>query len=122
MKEYIAQGVRCDGKKKLQDVVGHLLGPSHEAAQEQKKLSKLWNAKDKRHPFINLVTKSISPTVLKTLTEVAVEVYNDSKSLTVAAWSWQARSRTNLHAQQQFHALIDSGNIQSFTSFKPTSL
>ena len=29
---YIAQGVRCDGKKKLQDVIDHLLGPSHRAA------------------------------------------------------------------------------------------
>ena len=26
---YIAQGVRCDGKKKVQDVIDHLLGPSH---------------------------------------------------------------------------------------------
>ena len=43
---YIAQGVRCGGKKKIQDVIDHLLGPSHKAAQEQKKLSKLWNAKD----------------------------------------------------------------------------
>ena len=79
----------------------------------------MWNAKDKRHPFINLVTKSISPTVLKTLTEVTLEVYNDSKSLTLAAWSWPARSLANLHAQQQFNALIDSDNMQSFTPFKP---
>ncbi|CAB4042116.1 Hypothetical predicted protein [Paramuricea clavata] len=82
----MAQGVRCDGKKKIQDVIDHLLGPSHRAAQEKKQLSKLWNAKDKRHPFINLATKS-DPTVLKTLTDMAVEVYNDSKSLTLAAWS-----------------------------------
>ena len=86
-------------RKKIQDVIDHLLGPSHKAAQEQKKLSKLWNAKDKRHPFINLTTRS-SPTVLKTLTEMAVEVYNDSKSLTLSAWSWPSRSLANLHAQQ----------------------
>ena len=52
----------CDGKKKLQDVIDHLLQPSHRAAQEQKKLSKLWYAKDKRHPFVNLAATS-SPTV-----------------------------------------------------------
>ncbi|CAB4001643.1 Hypothetical predicted protein [Paramuricea clavata] len=116
---YMAQGVRCDGKKKIQDVIDHLLGPSHRAAQEKKQLSKLWNAKDKRHPFINLATKS-DPTVLKTLTEMAVEVYNDSKSLTLAAWSWPGRSLANLHAQQQFRSLTDSDNVQSFTPFKPS--
>ena len=52
---------------------------------------------------------------MKTLTEMAVEVYNDSKSLTLAAWSWPGRSLANLHAQQQFYALIDSDNVQSFT-------
>ena len=68
--------------ERKKDVIDHLLGPSHKAAEEQKKLSKLWNAKGKRHPFINLTTRS-SPTVLKTLTEMAIEVYNDSKSLTL---------------------------------------
>ncbi|CAB4010088.1 Retrovirus-related Pol poly from transposon 297 [Paramuricea clavata] len=116
---YMAQGVRCDGKKKIQDVIDHLLGPSHRAAQEKKQLSKLWHAKDKRHPFINLATKS-DPTVLKTLTEMAVEVYNDSKSLTLAAWSWPGRSLANLHAQQQFRSLTDSDNVQSFIPFKPS--
>ena len=120
---YIAQGVRCDGKKKNSNVINHLLGPSHKAAQEQKKLSKLWNAKDKRHPFINLTTRS-SPTVLKTLTEMAIEVYNDSKSLTSAwssAWSWPSRSLANLHAQQQFKSLVDSDSMQSVTPFKPSA-
>ncbi|CAB3978456.1 Hypothetical predicted protein [Paramuricea clavata] len=116
---YMAQGVRCDGKKKIQDVIDHLLGPSHRAAQEKKQLSRWWNAKDKRHPFINLATKS-DPTVVKTLTEMAVEVYNDSKSLTLAAWSWPGRSLANLHAQQQFRSLTDSDNVQSFTPFKPS--
>jgi hypothetical protein len=40
---YITQGVRCDGKKKIQDVINHLLAPSsHKAAQEQKKLQCLF--------------------------------------------------------------------------------
>ena len=110
---YIAQAVRCDGKKN-QDVIDHLLGTSHKTAQEQKKLSKLWNAKDKRHPFINLTTRSC-PTVLKTLTEIAVEVNNDSKSLTLSAWSWPSISLANLHAQQQHD------NIQTVIPFKPSA-
>ena len=117
---YIAQGVHCDGKKQIQDIIDHLLGLSHKAAQEQKKLSKLWNAKDKRHPFINLTTRS-SPTVLKTLTEMAIEVYNDSKLLTLSAWSWPSRSLANLHAQLQFKSLVDSSNMQSVTPFKPST-
>ena len=32
---------------------------------------------------------------------MAVDVYNDSKTLTLAAWSWPSRSVADLHAEQQ---------------------
>ena len=41
---YLAYGVRCDGKKKLQDIVDHLHGASHAAALETKKLSTQWSS------------------------------------------------------------------------------
>ena len=67
------------------------------------------------------MTTRSSPKDLKTLTETAIEVHNDSKSLTLSAWSWPSRSLANLHAQQQFKSLVDSDNMQSFTSFKPSA-
>ena len=40
---YLAGGVFCDGKEKLQDIVTHLHGASHAAALERKKLSTQWS-------------------------------------------------------------------------------
>ena len=39
-KVYMAHGVRCDGKKKLQDVVDHLHGTPHAAAMERRTLTR----------------------------------------------------------------------------------
>ena len=46
---FIAQGVHCDSKKKLQDVVDYL-GPSHSAKVERKRIEALWGSRDERHP------------------------------------------------------------------------
>lgn len=115
----MAQGVRCDGKKKLQDVIDHLHGTSHAAAMERKRITALWDSKDDRHPWIKLV-KSNDPTVLQTLTRMAVDVYNDSKNLTLAAWSWPSRSLAGLHAEQQLkmYGKEEEGN---FSLCQPTS-
>ncbi len=51
---YMAQGVRCDGKKKLQDVIDHLHSTPYAAAMERKRITALWNSKDDRHPWIKL--------------------------------------------------------------------
>ena len=115
---YIAQGVRCDGKKKLQDVIDHLHGPSHAAAMERKKMAALWSSKDDRHPWMKVV-KSSDPTVLQTLTHMAVNVYNDSKNLTLAAWSWPSRSLADLHAKQQLKS-YGEGEAGNFSPFQPT--
>ena len=48
-KVQIAYGVRNDDKTKLQLVVDHLLGLSHEAVLEHKKLLALWNEQDEDH-------------------------------------------------------------------------
>ena len=41
-KVYMAQGVRCDGKKKLKDVINHLHGAPHAAAMARAKLKQHW--------------------------------------------------------------------------------
>ena len=116
---YMAQGVRCDGKKKMQDVIDHLHGTSHAAAVERKRVTTLWNLKDDRHPWIKLL-KSTDSTVLQTLTRMAVDVYNDSKNLTLAAWSWPSRSLAGLHAEQQLK-MYGQEEAVKFSPYKPTS-
>ena len=116
---YMAQGVRCDGRKKLQNVIDHLHGTSHAAAVDKKRITALWNSKDDRHPWIKVV-KSNDPTVLQTLTRMAVDVYNDSKNLTLAAWSWPSRSLAGLHAEQQLkmYGQEEEGN---FSPYQPSA-
>ena len=73
-------------KKKLQDVADHLLGPSHSATVERKRIEVLWGSRDERHPWIK-VLKATNPVVVRTLIKLAVDAYHDSKNLTLAAWS-----------------------------------
>ena len=74
-KEPIACGIRYDDKTKLQLVVDHLLGPSHEAVQEHKKLLALWNEQDEDHPWIRTLGTN-DPQVVRTLVDLAVSVHN----------------------------------------------
>ena len=83
----IACGIRYDDETKLQLVVDHLLGPSHEAVLEHKKLLALWNEQDEDYSWTRTLCTN-DPQVVKTLVDLAVSVHNDSKLLTAAAWSW----------------------------------
>lgn len=89
------------------------------AVMERKRITALWDSKDDRHPWIKLV-KSNDPTVLQTLTRIAVDVYNDSKNFILAAWSWPSRSLAGLHAEQQLkmYGKEEEGNI---SPCQPTS-
>ncbi len=51
---------------------------------------------------------------------MAVDVYNDSKNLKLAAWSWPSRSLAGLHAEQQLK-LYGQEETGSFSPFQPTS-
>lgn len=71
---YMASGIRCDGRKKLQDVVDHLKGAPHEAALKRKKLEQMWQSKSQSHPWIAaLKATAKNPVVIKTLVEMAVD-------------------------------------------------
>ena len=80
----IAYGIRYDDKTKLQLVVDHLLGSSHEAVLEHKKLLALWNKQDEDHPLL-WTLRTDDPQVVRTLVDLAVSVHNGSKLLTAAA-------------------------------------
>ena len=113
----MAHGVRCDGKKKLQDVVDHLHGTPHAAAMERRTLTRQWASKDKNYPWINTVC-SHDPGVVRSLVHMAIDAYNDSKLLTQSAWSWPSRSLAQLHAEQQYKKYGESD--VAFTRYEPT--
>ncbi len=120
-KVYIAKGVRCDGQKKLKDVIDHLHGAPHAAAMERERLEQQWNSKDSNHPWLKTM-KSNDPSVINTLVQMAVDVYNDSKLLTLAAWSWPSRSLANMHGEQQAKIYANAENNGEFSQFEPTAV
>ena len=113
----IAYSIRYDDKTKLQLVVDHLLGPSHEAVLEHKKLLALWNEQDEHHPWIRTL-RTNDPQVVRTLIDLAVSVHNDNKLLTAAAWSWPSRSLANLHAERQYK--VYERHDAEFSDFCPS--
>ena len=55
---------------------------------------------------------------------MAVDVYDDSKLLTSAAWSWPSRSLSQLHAEEQFVKYMNDspeGGMQ-FSEFQPQAI
>ena len=118
---YLADGVRCDGKKILQDIVDHLHGATHAAALEMKRLSTQWSNNSMNHPWLRTL-KSNDLNVIQTLIHMAVDVYNDSKLLTPAAWSWPSRSLAQLHADTQFKIYGNTDGDAAFSQFQPPAV
>ena len=113
----------CDGKKKLQDIVDHLHGASHASGLEMKKLSIQWSNNSMNHPWL-WTLKSNDPNAIQTLIHMAVDVYNDSKLLTPAAWSWPLRSLAQIHAHvcsSRFYGNTDHGDA-AFSQFQPSEI
>ena len=106
-KVYMAQGVRCDGQKKLKDVIDHLHGTPHEAAMKRAKLMQQWNNNVPNYLLLRTM-KSNDPAIINTLVHMAVDVFNDSKLLTPFAWSWPSRSLACIHAEEQAKKYTDS--------------
>ena len=95
-----------------------MLGPAHQAVLQHKNFLTLWNQRDSQHFWIKTI-KDHDPEVIRTLTDLAVCVHNDSKLLTPAAWSWPSRSLANLHAEQQWK--IYEERDADFCKFQPSS-
>lgn len=66
--------------------------------------------------------KSNDPVVINTLVHMAVDVYNVSKSLTLAAWSWPSRTLAHIHAEQQANIYATDERNGEFSQFKPTAV
>ncbi len=71
------------------------------------------------HPWLRVLEKQ-DKIIVENLIKLAVDVYNDSKKLTLSAWSWPARSLAVAHAAQQTSYLKENGMDAPFLPFSPT--
>jgi len=93
----IADGVRCEGKERLERIIDHLKSEVHLAASRLDCMQEKWMANSSQHPWIKTLVSHNAEKV-KFLIELAVDVYNDSKVLTLSAHSWPSRSVSRIHA------------------------
>ena len=111
---------KTSANQEKSNVVDHLLGAAHDAAVKFKTLSNQWAP---NHPWLRTI-QNHDPSVIRTLTHMAVDVYNNSKLLTSAAWSWPSRSLSQLHAKEQFIKYTNDspeGGIK-FSEFQPQAI
>lgn len=110
----IADGVRCDGTMEIKRIIDHLIGDVHSAAVRVDEANRPWTAQSDDHPWIKLLKSHEAETVSK-LIQLAVDVYNDSKQMTLSANSWPSRSLAQEHASNLIAVYRDHG-----LAFQPT--
>ena len=114
----LARGCRADAKKKLMNVVDHLLSQPHKKSSDYKQLNRQWKSQSTSHPWIHYLTKQRVETV-EMLISLSIDVYNDSLLLTPTAFSWPGRSLASLHSDQLISSFRENGFDQQFEEFKP---
>lgn len=72
------------------------------------------------HPWIKTL-KSHEAGKVKLLIELAIDVYNDSRQLTLSAHSWPSRSLSKIHADSQIASYKEEGLTSQFSPFNPTA-
>lgn len=111
----MADGIRCDGKRELMRVVDHLHSDSHGAACKTDGIQRLWLTQSDKHPWIEVLKNHESEIVI----EIAIDVHNDSKILTLSANLWPSRSLSKMHADAQIASYGEYGLDSTFVSFMP---
>ena len=104
----LAGGCRADSKKKLIDVVDHLLSQPHKKSSDYKQLNRQWKSQSTSHPWIHYLTKQRVETV-EMLIRLSIDVYSDSLLLTPTAFSWPGRSLARLHSDQLISSFRENG-------------
>lgn len=115
----IADGVRCDGKKELERIVDHFSSEAHKAAVNLNEMEAKWMAQSDMHPWVKTL-KSYTAEKVKLLIELALDVYNDSRTMTLSAHSWPSRSLTKIHADTQISSYKDNGLESEFSPLNPS--
>ena len=115
---HLLRRCRADSKKKLMDVVDHLLSQPHKKLSDYKQLNRQWKSQSTSHPWIHYLTKHREETV-EMLIRLSIDVYNDSRLLTPTAFSRPGRSLASLHSDQLISSFRENGFDQQFEEFKP---
>ena len=115
----LARGCRADSKKKLMDVVDHLLSQPHKTLSDYKQLNRQWKSQSTSHPWIYYLMKQRVETV-EMLIRLSIDVYNDSLLLTPTAFSWPGRSLASLHSDKPISSFRENDFDQQFEEFEPT--
>ncbi|KAF0759420.1 DUF4371 domain-containing protein, partial [Aphis craccivora] len=115
----IADGVRCDGKKELMRILDHLNSDAHNAACCAEQTQTLWMSQSNKHPWVKLL-KSHESEVVTNLIELAIDVHNDSRVMTLSANSWPSRSLSKIHSNAQIATYREHGLDSNFVSFNPS--
>jgi hypothetical protein len=101
----IADGVRCDSQNKLERIIDHLTTEAHNAATNLDQMQMKWMEQSDEHPWI----KTLKSHEAEKLIELAIDVYNDSRQLTLSAHSWPSRSLSKMHADSQIASYKEEG-------------
>lgn len=115
----IADGVRCDGKKELERIIDHLTCEAHKAAFNLDEMEKKWMAQTDKHPWVKTL-KTHTAEKIKLLTELSLDVYNDSRTMTLSAHSWPSRSLIKIHIDTQVSSYKDNGLESEFSPLNPS--
>ena len=100
--------MKCDSKEKLEKIVDHFSTKALAAEVDAKKCRNLWENQTVNHPWLGTLRKKEKRTV-ENFIKLAIDVYNDSKQLTLSAWSWPSRSLATARAEQQILSLNENG-------------
>lgn len=115
----IAEGVRCDGKKELERIIDHINSEAHKAAFNLDEMEKKWTTQSDMHPWVKTL-KTYTAEKVKLLIELALDVYNDSRVMTLSAHSWPSRSLTKIHIDTQTSSYKDNGLASDFSPLNPS--
>lgn len=117
---YMAHGVRCDGEKKLKDVIDHLNNLMHKRSLEIRKNKSQWTCQSEKHPWIRILKKQ-NASIINMLVKMATTCHCDSKLLTPTAWSWPCRSLAQEHAEHQIRVIEQEGVDAQFMPYEPNA-
>lgn len=105
---HIANGMRVDSQEKLQRVMTHLNGKSHNDALLAKKNHELWINQSEDHvwrKYLNVQYRELVELLLR----MAMDIYNDSLHDTLPAWNWATRSLTHCRSDQFVNSINNEG-------------
>lgn len=115
----IADRVRMDVHRELERIVDHLHSESHIAAEQLEQMQQRWMLQSEKHLWVKSL-KSQNAEKIKILIEMAVNVYNDSRQLTLSANSWPSRSLAKMHTDIQIASYKDNGLDAQFVKLNPS--